>query len=173
MDRRGFIKYCVLTGSLLLTERSFAFNSERSLYLYNIHTGEYVKEVYWENGIYNTEALKKINYLLRDHRTGDVKEIDINLIELLNEINSQLQNKKPIHIISGYRSPFSNEFLRKVSSGVAKNSMHILGKAADISIPGIPLHIVREVAINIGKGGVGYYPTSNFVHIDIGRFRVW
>lgn len=173
MDRRRFLKYCLASGSLLLTGRAFGATYERSIYMYNIHTGEYVKEVYWENGFYNPEAIKNINYILRDYRTNEIKQIDIDLIELVYDINSILDNREPIHVISGYRSPLTNEMLRRVSSGVAKRSMHTFAKAIDLSIPKVPLHRLREVAIKLARGGVGYYPLSNFVHVDTGNFRVW
>lgn len=173
INRRDFFGYCFLTTATLLLNRSFANKVERGLYFYNTHTGEYLKETYWENGVYIPQALSRINYILRDFRSGEVRQIDTNLLDLLYVIKSQLGTEKPFHIISGYRSPTTNDFLRKVSTGVASKSMHMEGKAIDIYIPDVPLHVLRDTAINLKAGGVGYYPASNFVHIDTGRFRVW
>lgn len=173
INRRKFFSYCLLTATTGLFKRGFAKSSYRTLSFYNTHTGEFLKETYWENGSYNSYALNKINYILRDFRNGEIKPIDINLIDLLYVIKSQLNSDEPIHIISGYRSPTTNQFLRKISTGVASKSMHIEGKAVDIYIPGVPLHVLRDTAINLRAGGVGYYPASNFVHIDTGRVRFW
>ncbi|MCX7738311.1 MAG: DUF882 domain-containing protein [Hydrogenothermaceae bacterium] len=152
---------------------ALAQDSSKTVYLYNIHTGEYLKETYWEKGSYNQEALNRINYILRDFRVNEVKQIDLDLIDLLYIIKSILDAQNPIHVISGYRSTRTNEFLRKVSTGVASRSLHTQGKAIDIHIPGIPLERLRDTAINLKAGGVGFYPSSNFVHIDTGKFRVW
>lgn len=173
VSRRQFLGYCFLTTTALVFNRALANIPQRTLYFYNTHTGEYLKEVYWENGVYIPQALNRINYILRDFRSGEVKQIDIKLLDILYVIKAQLGTEKPFHIISGYRSPSTNDFLRKVSTGVANKSMHIEGKAVDIYIPDVPLRILRDTAINLKAGGVGYYPASSFVHIDSGRFRVW
>ncbi|APG27876.1 hypothetical protein A7E78_08535 [Syntrophotalea acetylenivorans] len=147
---------------------------ERSLSLYNTHTGEGLKSVvYWADGDYLPEALKDINFLLRDHRTDQVKPMDPKLFDQLYTLNTKLENRKPFQIISGYRSPESNRKLRQASSGVAKKSFHLAGQAADIRLPGCNLSQVRRAALNLRAGGVGYYPKSNFIHVDTGPCRSW
>jgi uncharacterized protein YcbK (DUF882 family) len=144
------------------------------LYFYNIHTGEFLKEVYWIDGSYNKNSLQKIFYILRDFRVNEIKPIDVKLLDTLYLIKKELNvENKPINIISGYRSPKTNQFLRENSSGVAKHSLHIEGKAIDIYIEGIPLTKLRDVAKSLKRGGVGYYPSSGFVHIDTGKIRHW
>lgn len=173
INRRKFFSYCLFATTVSFFKNGFGNDLSRTLYFYNIHTGEFLKETYWEDGNYISSDLTKINYILRDFRNNEIKPIDINLIDLLYIIKSQLDFNKPIHIISGYRSLTTNEFLRKVSTGVASKSMHLEGKAVDIYMPGIPLNILRDTAKNLKAGGVGYYPSSNFVHIDTGKVRFW
>lgn len=172
-SRRDFLGFCFSALAVSGWVKLLAAAPARSLYFYNTHTGEYLKEVYWEDGSYVPQALGRINHILRDFRTGEVRQIDLRLLDLLYVIKSQLGTEKPFHVISGYRSPRTNQFLRKVSTGVAGKSLHIEGKAIDIYLPDVPLHVLRDTAINLRAGGVGYYPASNFVHIDTGRFRVW
>ncbi len=140
----------------------------------NTHTGEQLKKVvYWEKGIYIPDALSDINYILRDHRADEVHSIDPMTIDLMAAISRQLGASRPFEIISGYRSPKTNALLARKSSGVAKKSYHMQGKAVDLRLPGVPLKTVRKAALNLRMGGVGYYPKSNFVHIDSGRVRSW
>ncbi len=145
----------------------------RELNFNNLHTGEKLSLTYFEKGRYVTEALKEIDYLLRDYRTGDVHSIDPNLLNFIYKLQSTLETKKPIDIISGYRSPATNEALRAKSSGVARKSKHMLGKAIDIRIEKIGSKTIRDAAISLQQGGVGYYAKSNFVHLDTGNFRHW
>ncbi|MDQ1316097.1 MAG: hypothetical protein QG662_2206, partial [Pseudomonadota bacterium] len=128
---------------------------------------------YWIQGDYVPEALAEINRVLRDHRTDQVAAIDTDLLDLLHRVNGTLGNSRPFQIISGYRSPASNQMLAGNSSGVAKRSLHMQGKAIDIRLPGIPLADLRRAGLNLQGGGVGYYPGSNFVHLDVGRVRTW
>lgn len=146
---------------------------ERSLYFYNVYTGEELDTVYWKDGEYIPEALAEINFILRDIRTGRVKPIKTKLLDVLFAVREKLKCKEPFHMISGYRSPRSNAILRKKKRGVAKNSLHMYGKAIDISLPGYSLRGVRRAAMDLRSGGVGYYPSSKFVHIDIGNIRYW
>ena len=147
---------------------------ERSLSLLNTHTGERLKEVvYWEKGLYLPDALHDINYVLRDHRTDEIHKIDPKTLDLMAAISRKLDAKRPFEIISGYRSPETNKYLRSISNGVAKNSYHIQGKAVDMRLPGVPLRHVRKAAIDLRMGGVGYYPQSDFVHVDSGKVRYW
>ncbi len=147
--------------------------SERSLSFYNLHTGESLKRAYWAEGKYIPESLSEINFLLRDFRNDEVKPIDPRLLDTLHLVSRRLHASSPIHIISGYRSPSTNAKLRARSSGVAQHSLHMEGMAADIRIPGRDLKHLFHVAKAMGGGGVGYYPKSDFVHVDVGRIRQW
>jgi uncharacterized protein YcbK (DUF882 family) len=149
------------------------FSAERALSFYNTHTGEDMKAVYWSQGMYVPQALADINYILRDYRTGEIKEIDTDLLDLLFTLCQKLESTGPFDIISGYRSPETNSLLSIMSKGVVKNSMHMQGMAIDIRLPGYELKTLQRAAIDLRRGGVGYYPSSDFVHIDIGRIRYW
>jgi uncharacterized protein YcbK (DUF882 family) len=146
---------------------------ERSLSLYNLHTGESLKTAYWIEGEYLTEALREINNLLRDHRTQEIRPIDTELLDLLHSLHSTSESKGMLHVISGYRSPATNTHLRENCTGIAKNSLHLAGKAADIRLPGYDLAALRRIAVALRGGGVGYYPGSDFIHMDVGRVRYW
>jgi uncharacterized protein YcbK (DUF882 family) len=141
--------------------------------LYDLHTGERFDDVYWADGHYLPEALNRINYLLRDFRTNAVTEIDTALLDILNTLCARLDVNEPFHVVSGYRSPETNAMLRRQGRGVAKNSYHVRGKAVDIRLPGCDLSVVREAALQLKAGGVGYYPRSGFVHLDTGPTRRW
>lgn len=146
---------------------------EKSLNLYNTHTGEGLKTVYWSQGHYVPEALAEVNRILRDHRADEIHSIDAALLDLLCSVHRRLEARQPFSIISGYRSPATNAMLRQLSSGVAKNSLHIQGKAIDIRLPGRDIAALHRVAVDLRRGGVGYYPQSNFVHLDTGTIRYW
>lgn len=137
------------------------------------HTGEKLKLTYFERGKYIKGALREINYLLRDFRTDDIHPIDTSLLDQLFDLKQNLSLNKPFHIISGYRSPFTNAQLRKHSHGVAERSYHMQGRAIDIRVEGLSSKTIRNAALAMAQGGVGYYPRSNFVHLDSGRFRTW
>lgn len=145
----------------------------RSLSFYNLHTGETLKRTYFEDNNYVPDALHEINHILRDFRTGQIKAIDPRLLDLLVAINRELETSKPFDIISGYRSPQTNAMLHAHSERVAVHSLHIQGKAIDIRVPGRGLAALRRVAMSLRGGGVGYYPHSDFVHVDTGRVRYW
>jgi len=146
---------------------------EKALSFYNTHTCETLRTVYWDRGVYVPQALAEINYILRDHRTGEVREIEPALLDLLCALHQKLESTAPFSIISGYRSPETNSHLSNKSRGVAKNSMHLLGKAIDIRLPGHELKTLQRAAVDLRRGGVGYYPSSDFVHVDVGRVRYW
>jgi uncharacterized protein YcbK (DUF882 family) len=146
---------------------------EKALAFYNTHTGETLKAVYWDQGTYVPQALVEINYILRDHRTGEVREIEPALLDLLCALQQKLGSSAPFSIISGYRSSETNSHLSSKNKGVAKNSMHLLGKAIDIRLPGHELKTLQRAAVDLQRGGVGYYPSSDFVHVDVGRVRYW
>lgn len=147
--------------------------SERILSFYNTHTQETLDTVYWQDGDYVADALEAINRLLRDHRTDEIETIDIKLLDLLYNLTDKLDTKKPLEIISGFRSPRTNAQLRAQGRGVARKSYHMTGQAVDISIPDTNLRGLRRAAIDLAVGGVGYYPRAGFVHVDTGPVRAW
>ena len=146
---------------------------ERSLAFYNTHTGEQLRTVYWVQGNYLEESLGEINFILRDHLTNEIKNIDTKLLDLLFAIDNKLETQQPFHVISGYRSPQTNAFLRAHSTGIAEHSLHLVGQAIDIRAPGRELRVLQKTAVALKGGGVGYYPKSDFVHVDVGRVRYW
>lgn len=174
-SRRKFIKLGVLAlGSASVPSFSFAStDSPRALQMNNLHTGEILKTQYFDGQHYQLSELQKINHLCRDFRQNIAVNMDKHLFDQISNIQQLIGCNKQIQIISGYRSPATNNMLRKKSSGVAKKSFHMQGKAIDFRIEGVPLAEVRKAALSLKAGGVGYYPKSNFVHIDTGRFRSW
>jgi len=174
--RRQFLKMGLglTTGLAMPNAFATAFKQpERKLALLNLHTGESITSTYWAEGQYQTSELHAIDRILRDHRTGDVNHIDKDLLDLLHILHHKMDGKQPFHVISGYRSPKTNAMLNQQSSGVAKKSLHMQGKAIDIRLPGRHLSELRKAALNLHAGGVGYYSKSDFVHIDTGRVRHW
>jgi uncharacterized protein YcbK (DUF882 family) len=145
----------------------------RAIAFHNLHTDEKLSVTYWKDGAYDRAAWGKINHILRDHYSGDAHVMDLRLMDLLHDVRNHLGNDRPVEIISGYRSPATNLRLREASGGVAKNSYHMRGMAADVRFDGTPLSHLHDVALNLQRGGVGYYPTSDFVHIDVGPVRRW
>jgi uncharacterized protein YcbK (DUF882 family) len=146
---------------------------EKAVALYNTHTGESVNAVYWFRGQYLPEAMSAVDRVLRDHRTDEIKPIDPQLLDLLHAISGELECSHPFYVISAYRSPTTNAFLRFMSRRVAEHSLHMDGKAIDLRIPGWASDAVRRVAMELRMGGVGYYPRANFVHVDVGPVRYW
>lgn len=174
-QRRDFLKHVsalAALGSLPVIGRAAPLR-ERTLRLYNTHTGEAIRTTYWADGAFIAESMQDINKLLRDHRNNQVAVIDPRLVLLLDQVSSQVKPGSDIHIISGYRSPASNQLLADTTNGVARHSMHLEGRAIDLRMPGVPLASLRQAALNAAGGGVGYYPDSQFVHIDTGRLRHW
>lgn len=148
----------------------------RTLSFLHTHTGERLKVEYCEGGKYQPQALQQINRLLRDFRVNEVKPIDPKLLDLLHELGGTLDSDQAYHVISGYRSPKTNAMLQARNgrhSGVASGSLHQVGKAIDIRLPGVKLADLHRAARSLRIGGVGYYPSSNFVHVDTGRVRYW
>ncbi|MDE2228077.1 MAG: DUF882 domain-containing protein [Alphaproteobacteria bacterium] len=145
----------------------------RSLAFHNMHTGESLDLVYWSDGTYQADALQQIDRMLRDFRTGEVHPIDPRLLDLLVNVERRLDSASPFVVISGYRSPATNAMLRRENEGVAKSSLHMKGQAIDVRVPGRALSNLHRVAMSLCGGGVGYYPRSDFVHIDVGRVRYW
>jgi uncharacterized protein YcbK (DUF882 family) len=146
---------------------------DRFLSLFNIHTAESAAVVYCQAGCLITPSLEKIDYILRDYRSGEMKEIDVRLLDLLHSLTMKLGLDQPFHVISGYRSPRTNSLLRARLRGVAKHSLHVLGQAIDIRVPGLSISELFRAAVSLKAGGVGRYPRSNFVHVDVGRVRTW
>ncbi len=146
---------------------------EKRVSLLNLHTGERVRTAYWERGKYIPEALREIEKVLRDHRSGDIHRIDPRLLDLMQHLHHKTGSSKEFQVVSGYRSPATNAALSAHNNGVAKKSLHMQGKAIDIRLPGVPLRVLRQAAVSMHAGGVGYYPKSNFIHIDTGNVRYW
>ncbi|MGZ8157918.1 MAG: YcbK family protein [Methylobacter sp.] len=147
--------------------------SHKVLAFHNTHTGDQLNLTYFEQGRYITDALQEINHLFRDSHDGSVHPIDPALLDQLYDLKHILEVRKPFHIVSGYRSPATNADLRKHSDGVAKNSLHMEGRAIDIRIEGLDTRRIRNAALAMQRGGVGYYGKSDFVHLDTGSVRTW
>lgn len=145
----------------------------RRLALYNTHTGENLTVTYHADGQYVEDSLSAIDHLLRDHRTDEIRAIDVRLLDLLHRLSVSLETGSAFHVISGYRSPLTNATLASRSGGVASRSLHMDGMAIDIRMPGRDLRSVHGAAIALRGGGVGYYERSDFVHMDVGRVRYW
>jgi uncharacterized protein YcbK (DUF882 family) len=179
IDRRTFlglgiitVASCIIPGATIASVNN-PLEPERRLCLFNLHTKEDIDIAYWKNGEYIPDALNQLNYIFRDHYNGLVNQIDTDLFDFLFAIQQKIQSSEPFHLISGYRSKVTNERLRKENRNVSRKSLHINGKAADIRLPDHKLKILRKAAYQLKGGGVGYYPKSNFVHVDVGRVRFW
>jgi uncharacterized protein YcbK (DUF882 family) len=145
----------------------------RALSFYHTHTGEKLRIVYAERGAHLPEALEEINRFLRDFRSGEAYPIDPLLLDKLHQIQQLTGGGGPYEIISAYRSPQTNEMLRSNSNGVAQRSLHMEGRAMDVRLRGVQTSKLRAAALELQAGGVGYYPDSDFVHVDTGRVRAW
>ncbi|MBB6253410.1 DUF882 domain-containing protein [Nitrospirillum iridis] len=153
------------TRALSDNRRVLAFN--------HLHTGEKLKVTYWADGKYLPTALHDVNAILRDWRTNQTIAMDPKLLDLMFQMQHRLRSNDTIQVICGYRCPKTNAMLAANSEGVASHSMHMEGKAIDLDLASKPLSRIRQVAIELKQGGVGYYPKSNFVHVDTGRVRQW
>jgi len=178
LARRAFLRTggCALLaslGGLTPSLASVVAPGVRSLALSDLHTGEKVKLDYWIDGRYEAAALAEANRVLRDYRTGEVHPIEPRLFDLLHALKQSMESNDPYEVISGYRSPHTNAILHEKSGGVASKSLHMEGKAMDVRLPGRSLAKLHDAAIALGQGGVGFYPTSDFVHVDVGRVRRW
>lgn len=160
-----------ITRARFLTHRRT--DQPRMLSMYNAHTGESLRTVYFENGDYVPGALIEVNYFFRDFRANEIKPIDPNLLDLLHDIHTELDTSQPFNLVSGYRSAATNAWLASQGEGVARHSMHIEGRASDINVAGRQLSFLQRIALALHLGGVGYYPRSGFVHVDTGRVRRW
>ena len=181
LGRRRFLGLGAAAAAAPFATRLAAFASpaaplppDRGLAFYNTHSAESEAVEYCRGGELLPSSLARINYILRDTYTGEIKDIDLGLLDLLNELARALGAGEPYHVISGYRSPSTNEYLRlHGSGGVAVHSLHLLGKAIDIRVPGVKLRDLYRAAVGLRGGGVGYYPASDFIHVDVGRVRTW
>ena len=178
-SRRKFLGLSAAALALPILTRlpSFAepapLPADRDLSLFNIHTRELAAVEYCRSGRIVAPSLEKINYILRDYRTGEMKDIDLRLLDLLHALSRKTAADRPFHVISGYRSPRTNAYLRANGRGVAEHSLHILGRAVDIRMPGLGLRDLYRAALSLRGGGVGFYPASDFVHVDVGGVRTW
>lgn len=174
-SRRRFLTTCAAVAPLLAAPRLLLANpsAPRSLRFLHTHTGEKLGLEYFRDGAYDPAALSTVNHFLRDFRTNDVHAIDASLLDLLNHLASLTGTDRPFQVISGYRSPATNAMLRQHSEGVASGSLHMQGQAIDIRLGDVPLPRLRDAALAIGRGGVGFYAASDFVHVDTGRVRRW
>jgi uncharacterized protein YcbK (DUF882 family) len=145
----------------------------RQLAFVNTHTGDTFADAYWENGNYVPDAMAAINHVMRDHRSGETHAIDPRLLDQLHGLKGLVSASAPFQIISGYRSPVTNAALHEQSSGVATHSLHMDGRAIDIRVQGVELTRLRDAALGMRAGGVGYYEASDFIHVDTGRVRRW
>lgn len=187
-SRRGFLKCASGIGLSLgttglmsaLPSRVMAADipaldpkAPREIRIVNAHTWEKLDIVYYIRGIYIDESLERLNHLMRDHRAGKAHVIDTALLDQLFRVRLMLGTDEAVHVLSGYRTPETNARLRSRSSGVAKYSLHMEGRAADIYIPEVPVQTLHKTAMDMAAGGVGLYSNSNFVHLDTGNHRHW
>jgi uncharacterized protein YcbK (DUF882 family) len=174
IERRLLLKSALgLALPSVVAAPAMAAAPARRLSLLNLHTGERLAATYWEAGGYVPDAMEALSKVLRDHRTGEAHPIDPKLFDLVDRLSGRLETQQTVQVISGYRSPRTNAALHKASSGVATKSLHMQGMAMDLRIAGVDLARLRDAALSLQGGGVGYYPESNFVHVDVGRVRRW
>ena len=180
LSRRGFLTSVASVAVALAAPGAVASAiptpatmRDRELSFYNTHTGEKLSATFWSDGKYLDDGIEEINWLMRDHRANLASAIDPKLLDLLYQLQAKVEHQGEFQVISGYRSPATNEMLNKNSTGVARRSYHMLGKAIDIRISGFDTSQLRKAAISLKGGGVGYYSSSNFVHLDVGRVRYW
>lgn len=182
LSRRQFVALGALAASTLLIPRgleaavSAASVESKDLSFFHTHTNETLETAYCYDGQYHPAALARVNHFLRDFRVNEQHPIDPKLLDLLFALGTNLQTRERYHVISGYRSAQTNAILRArggEQTGVAVHSLHMVGKAIDIRVPSVPLAELRKAAASLKLGGVGFYPNSNFVHVDVGRVRYW
>jgi uncharacterized protein YcbK (DUF882 family) len=175
-SRRAFLAALGAAGLAGLPGRELlaaTVGAVRAIDLVHTHTGEELSLAYFGSGAYRPEALDRVNRFLRDFRTGEVRPIDPALLDILSAVRGALGTDQPFHVISGFRSRATNDMLRRTRGGQASNSLHIAGKAVDVRLPGVKLARLRDAGLALGRGGVGYYAASDFVHLDTGQVRRW
>jgi len=175
MDRRSVLRlgFGLVTSLGAAPAFGRAVPSSRTLAFDNVHTGERLEATYWESGAYHPDALAAIDHILRDYRTDEKIEMDTRLLDLLHALQATLGSRRRYEVLSAYRSPSTNAALFEEGHGVAEHSFHMAGKAIDIRLPGRSLPVLRRAALRLRRGGVGYYPHSGFVHVDVGPLRRW
>jgi uncharacterized protein YcbK (DUF882 family) len=184
VSRRVFVTGSLILGGTLLLKTGTAAaavkapavltgKGAKELSFLNLHTDERATAVFWADGKLVKEEIVRLNNVLRDHRTGDVSEMDPALFDLLHRLQKVTECVKPYHVISGYRSPKTNAMLAANSNGVAKKSYHMKAMAIDVRQPGVPLKTLHKASLSLKGGGVGYYGRSDFIHLDTGRVRNW
>jgi uncharacterized protein YcbK (DUF882 family) len=175
LSRRAFLTTAVTAVPFLATPVAALANSieQRSVSFVHTHTGEHLKATYFRGGHYDPASLARVNYLLRDFRRGEVAEMDTGLLDILYDLQVLADRDSTFEIISGFRSPATNAQLRAKSGGVAEKSLHMQGKALDIRLTGFSTKKLHEYAMSLRRGGVGFYGSSDFVHVDTGRVRYW
>ncbi|UZK04923.1 DUF882 domain-containing protein [Venatoribacter cucullus] len=184
LNRRHFLRQAACLGAagvaglssvplLAQPQAGMTDQAERTLRVYNIHTGEYLTTTFWADGQYQDEEIQALDLLLRDHRANQAMAMQRELYEKMFHLQELFSSREPLYVISGYRSPGTNSGLRQVSDGVAENSLHMQGRAVDIRIPGVSHRHLHKAALAMGSGGVGYYPKSGYIHLDTGRVRSW
>jgi uncharacterized protein YcbK (DUF882 family) len=178
VSRRHFLGM-LASGALLAAsptksaQAAFSRFAYKKLSLEHHHTGESLEVVYYERGQYIKDALSEISHFLRDYHNNQTHFFDPALLDQLHDLKLLLGTQKPFHVVSGYRSPSTNAELRRHTAGVAKHSLHMEGKAVDIRVDGIGVRTIRDAALSLKRGGVGFYPGENFVHLDTGDIRTW
>lgn len=173
ISRRQFVGLLASAPILAAAPVCAAVAGSRELRFLHTHTGERLAVEYFGADGYRPDALATVNHFLRDFRTGDEHVIDPSLLDLLHRITGLTESNRPFEVISGYRSPATNTMLRQRTEGVAAGSLHMVGQAIDIRLADVQLSKLRAAAASVRAGGVGYYPASDFVHVDTGRIRFW
>lgn len=180
LDRRDILKFGLVgllaaVSPVLPSRNAYALSSSASwrIGFRHAHTGESFSGVYRVGDKYLPEAFDRMNYVMRDFRTEEVFPMDPRVMDIVSLIQAKLNQDHPLEILSGYRSPKTNAMLRSRSEGVARNSFHMYGQAIDIRMPGYRTKKLQKVALKLHAGGVGYYPKSDFIHVDTGKVRSW
>lgn len=177
-ERRRFLRgagavCCTLGIVAAFPARATVIAPRRRLQFLHTHTGETLTADYFNGGAYNENCLTAVDRLLRDFRTGEIHRIDPRLLDILSDLQDLADRHSTFEVISGYRSPVTNAMLHRKSSGVAEHSQHLLGKAIDVRLTGYSTRRLGEHARSLARGGVGFYPSSDFIHVDTGSVRFW
>ena len=176
LSRRDFLTSAAGVALTIAAPGAFALAAparDRELSLYNTHTAEKSSVTFWSDGKYLDDGVDEISWVLRDHRADVMHRVDTKLLDLLYQLQEKVEHRGGFHVISGYRSPATNEMLSRKSTKVAKRSYHMLGQAIDVRIPNFDTRQLRKAAISLKGGGVGYYASSDFIHMDVGPVRKW
>jgi len=176
ISRRSFLKKsAIITGAAMMNQSEIlaATGEKKTLKLYNVHLNKMFYAPFFEKNYYKLSGLFEVNKAFIDYRAKEMIRVDVKLVNLLYEIKQHLGYDKQFNIVSGYRTARTNAALSKRREGVAKHSYHIKGQAVDIYVPNVSLRRLKDVAMGLRKGGLGYYPRSNFVHVDVGPVRSW